>query len=246
MEAVDLSWRAEEACLNAWPSTRTLLTAGWLARASGGPTRRTNSVNPLRSGSFDPSPILCEVRRLYQDLGQPLIFRVPSIADGLDEVLTREEFGKPEAETITLHAQLPGPRSVNSVDLTGSPTRDWLQARAEMNAADAVSSEIYERMLNLVCGPIQFACIRKAGRVAAIAYGVLSRGLLVIESVATRSDMLRQGMAKDVVAALMTWAVDDGVAEACLQVMSDNEPARGLYDGLGFTKELYRYHYRRD
>lgn len=114
-----------------------------------------------------------------------------------------------------------------------------------MDGAEAASSRVYEKMLSLVCGPLQFASVRDGGRVAAIAYGALSRGLLVIESVATRREVRRQGMAKAVVAALMSWAAESGVAEACLQVMSENEAARGLYDGLGFTKELYRYHYRK-
>ena len=245
MERTDLSWRVEEACLNAWPSTRALLAGGWLARVSGDPTRRTNSVNPLRASSFDPGSILQDVRRLYRDVGQPLIFRVPSIAVGLDHALTQESFGAPEAETITLHAGLINAYHTTSVEMTDRPAQDWLEARAELNNANTATSAIYERMLSLVCCPVQFACVRDAGKIVAIAYGVLSRDLLVVESVATHSEARCRGVAKAIVSALMSWAKSQGVAEACLQVMSNNDAARCLYDDLGFTKELYRYHYRR-
>ncbi len=92
---------------------------------------------------------------------------------------------------------------------------------------------------------MRFACVRRSGVVSAIAHGTLSRDLLVIASVATRSELRRQGLARRVVSALMGWAAPAGVMEACLQVMSDNTPTRALYDQLGFSTELYSYHYRR-
>ena len=43
----------------------------------------------------------------------------------------------------------------------------------------------------------------------------------------------------------MAWGRARGAAQACLQVVDDNRPARALYAGLGFDRELARYHYRR-
>ena len=234
MDLADLSWRAEEACMNAWPSTQTVLVAGYLARISGGPIRRTNSVNPTRSASIDPTCILGELRRLYGDAGQALIFRVPTIAGGLDEVLARDGFQEAEAETVTLHAPLLSATPANEVVLSSAPTREWLDAKAEMSGVDAAASAIYQRMLGLVRCPMQFASIRSGGTIASMAYGVVSRGMLVIESVGTRAEMRRHGFGRDTVAALMAWAADAGVTEACLQVVAANAPARRLYDGLGF------------
>ena len=75
----DIAWRVEEACQNAWPSPRQVLLCGWLLRASGGATRRTNSVNPLRGGPRDPGGIIATAEGIYRGLGQPSRFRVPSI-----------------------------------------------------------------------------------------------------------------------------------------------------------------------
>ncbi len=97
MNGLDLSWRVDKACLDALPARRDTGVAGWLFRASGGPIRRINSVNPTRMASFDPAPVLTDARRHYADLRQPLVFRVPSIAAGLDDALTAHGFGSPQA-----------------------------------------------------------------------------------------------------------------------------------------------------
>ena len=54
MDRLELSWRAEEACMNAWPATRQVVMDGWLLRASGGPIRRTNLVTG-RARDIEPS-----------------------------------------------------------------------------------------------------------------------------------------------------------------------------------------------
>jgi hypothetical protein len=43
----------------------------------------------------------------------------------------------------------------------------------------------------------------------------------------------------------MAWARGEGATGACLQVVAGNGPARALYVGLGFTRNLYGYRYRR-
>jgi N-acetylglutamate synthase len=52
----------------------------------------------------------------------------------------------------------------------------------------------------------------------------------------------RQGLALAVVEALLEWGAERGATTAYLQVLGDNAPAIGLYEGLGFrTHHAYRY-----
>jgi ribosomal protein S18 acetylase RimI-like enzyme len=81
--------------------------------------------------------------------------------------------------------------------------------------------------------------------IVSTACGVIDRGYLAIESVATVEEARNRGLAGRVVGALMNWAEGAGAKAACLQVAADNLPARALYTRLGFDTELYRYHYRR-
>jgi ribosomal protein S18 acetylase RimI-like enzyme len=48
-----------------------------------------------------------------------------------------------------------------------------------------------------------------------------------------------------VLAALASWAKENGETMATLQVEASNTPGRALYHSIGMTTELHRYHYRR-
>jgi ribosomal protein S18 acetylase RimI-like enzyme len=92
--------------------------------------------------------------------------------------------------------------------------------------------------------PKAFASVEVEGRIVAKAYGAIHDDMLVLESVATDPAYRQRGYSRKVVSALLTWAKAEGAVAACLQVQADNVPALGLYNRLGFTRELYRYHYR--
>lgn len=244
----DMAWGIEQACMNAWPSPRQVLLDRWLVRLSGGSTRRTNSVNPLRGfPSYDVAPVIEDCARLYAGAGRRLVFRVPDLAPGMAESLERLGYA-PRAETRTLVVDLGGfeARPDPGVDLTPEPGRDWLTARARWNGADAEADAVYRTMTGLIALPKVFAALRIDGAIASLAYGALDRGLLVVESVATAEALRSRGYGKRTVARLMSWAKAGGATRACLQVVADNHPAGALYAALGFDTELYRYHYRVD
>lgn len=251
MDPTELSWRAEEACMAAWPAPRELLLEGWLLRAAGGGHRRPNSVNPIRGGARDPSAVLPAAEAIYGALGQTPMFRVLSFVEETDPVLTRAGY-EAEGETVTLFGEIGGfrvpaesPAGLAPTELAVVPGAEWLQARADLSGIDAAESQIYEAMLNSLLLPRAFAATREDGRIAALAYGVVCNGLGVIESVVTDEAKRQRGYARQTVGRLLQWARDEGASGVCLQVVADNAPALGLYRALGFGQELHRYHYRR-
>lgn len=239
MSADDIAWRVEEACQNACPSPRQVLLGGWLLRASGGATRRTNSVNPLRGGPHDPSGIIATAEGIYRGLGQPSRFRVPSIATGMDGPLERAGYVA-EGDTTTLLADLSDhrPRDCARIELSDRPDEDWLALRSDP------ADPIFGAMVDSIVLPKSFAACRVDGQVVATAYGVVHDRLLVVEAVATRPEHRQRGYGTRTVGHLMDWALTQGAGGACLQVVADNAPALALYASLGFRTELYRYHYR--
>lgn len=245
METADLAWRAEEACMNAWPSPREVILDGWRLRAAGGAIRRTNSANPLRGERGDPRAIIPLAEAVYTSLGQTPLFRVPSLAEGLDEVLEAAGYAA-EGHTLTLFAALePRRAAAESAEIAAVPSREWLAARRRLNGVDAREQDIYEAMLESILLPKVFAATRIDGGIAALAYAVICDGLAVIESVITDPAWRRRGLGRRSVGALLDWARDAGATGACLQVVGNNAAAVALYRSLGFEQELYRYHYRR-
>ncbi|WP_342153733.1 GNAT family N-acetyltransferase [Methylorubrum sp. SB2] len=244
-EEETLAWTVEEACLNAWPSPRQRLVGGYLLRSSGGPSRRPNSVNPLRGPRDEPEAVIAACEAAYAERGRPALFRVPEIAPDLDAPLERRGYAA-FGRSLTLLADLAALDAASDPDvvLAPSPDADWLAARAALNAADAETSRVYDEMIRTILCPKAFAAIRRDGAVVAMAYAVLDRSLVVIESVGTLEAARGRGLARRVAAALLRWGRAHGARAACLQVVADNAPARRLYAGLGFDRALFAYHYR--
>ncbi|MDP4002650.1 GNAT family N-acetyltransferase [Methylobacterium sp. NEAU K] len=240
----DLAWRVDEACLNAWPSPRELLVQGYLLRAAGGPSKRQNSVNPLR-GSGAPEPAIEAAGTIYGALGRRAIFRVPAIAPQMDPLLEQRDFAIVD-ETCTLYRGLDGlpEQPDRSVALAQTPDADWLALRDAVNRADPAAAQAFRNTTEMLVLPRAFAAAATEGGIGAIAFGVLDRELLVIESVATPEPLGGRGHARRAVGALLHWGQALGARAACLQVAAANAPARALYRASGFDRELYRYHYR--
>ena len=125
------------------------------------------------------------------------------------------------------------------------PDEDWLAARFRIGAFDDAERRIFREMTGLIVGDRAFVSCERDSEIAALAYGVIRDGLLVVESVETDSRFRQQGLGRKTVGSLIGWARRAGASAACLQVVADNAPGRALYASLGFTQELYRYHYRR-
>jgi|EndMetStandDraft_8_1072994.scaffolds.fasta_scaffold30782_3 ribosomal protein S18 acetylase RimI-like enzyme len=246
MDGDDLNWRVETACREAWPAAVDVAVDGWLLRRSGGRIRRTNSVNPLRGKRGNPDSIIDRAEAFYAEHGQSPLFRVPTIAGEVDDVLDARGYST-EAETITIFADLDRARAGADaeVSLTPDPDDEWLQARLRMDADRTRDALIFRGMVASIPGQKRFAATRADGKIVSIGYGAVHDGLLVLESVETDPDFRRRGLAQKTLGSLLAWARGLGTPAACLQVVAENAPARALYASLGFRQELCRYHYRR-
>lgn len=234
--------------MNAWPSPRHVLLGDYLLRAAGGPTRRTNSVNPLRPPRDDPGSVIAAGEAIYAGLDRPAIFRVPNLAPAMAGPLEQQGYAA-FGESLTLLADLDsvGKADAGLVALRDEPDAAWLSARSALNRADAETDRVYRIMTECILLPKAFGTVTVEGAIAAMAYAALDGRLAVIESVGTLAPMRSRGLGRRVVVALMGWARARGATAICLQVQADNSAALALYRSLGFTRELSRYvYYRKD
>lgn len=249
MQMDRLSASVEEACPNAWPALKEIFYDGWLIRLAEGETRRTNSVNVLGAGRYEMSDKIAYCEDVYRAHGLPPFFRIRSNdASGLDAALAACGF-RGEDETLTLYMdfdRMPPPRDEGAVELTRAPpSAEWFAAHERFSGRPMAGSDIRRRLLDLVALPIAFAAARdESGAIVSVAYGALHDQLVSLQWVATDPSRRREGLSRRTLAALLAWAQAAGARGACLQVMAANTPAIGLYEKLGFDRELYRYHYR--
>lgn len=239
------NWRVEAACRAAWPATCETVLDGWLLRASGGPTRRANSANPLSADAAVSDGLIAEVERRYARVGLASIFRVPSMIAAIDPLLAARGYAL-EAPTRTLLADLAdgNPAAAGACRVTPLPDRYWLDARDRLTGSSAEAAASARAIIATIALPGAFASIAHEGAIASLGFAVRQDDLLILESIMTDATVRQRGFAKCCVSALLDWGCTQGCAAAALQVMADNDAALALYRGLGFTRDLYRYHYR--
>jgi ribosomal protein S18 acetylase RimI-like enzyme len=246
-----LARRVEEASLNGWPALRDVFFDGWLIRLADGYTRRTNSVNLLFPGMLPLDRKIRYCEAVYAAQGLPTIFCISSSADpALGRLLDERGYNPAEDESCVLlmdFAETP-PQSVPGAVLEeGLPGELWLASLAQLHGQNDHARRTHRRILENLAVPAVFAAAPlDDGSPAALAYGAVHDGIVCVNSVVTHPDFRRQGQARKAVAAVLSWAQElRGATGACLSVVAENAPARALYESMGFTREMYRYHYRR-
>jgi len=76
-----------------------------------------------------------------------------------------------------------------------------------------------------------------------VALGVRERGWVGVFSMKTHPAHRRRGVARALLRDLARWGEEGGANRMYLQVESDNDAARGLYERTGFTRH-HGYWYR--
>jgi N-acetylglutamate synthase len=250
MAAEDLRRRVEEACLKGWPALHEVLHDGWLLRFAEGHTRRANSVNPMRLGTQRLRDKIAHCEKLYERAGLPTIFRIiGSLEPGLGEALDAQGYGSVEDETVVVHLDFArrAPGAAGAEISETVPSEEWLDAHARCTGIGETAQRSQRKILQALAVPAVFTAVRADdGRLASLAFGAVHERIVCINLVVTDPAARRRGLSRKAVSTALAWARDRAGADgACLPVVAGNTPARALYRELGFTTELYRYHYRR-
>ncbi len=231
---------------------RTIERLGdWRLRADPDlPFRRANATIPFagRSAGFDVDARVAGVEDFYRDRGLPPRFLIgPSTEPSdLDDRLARRgyAFDSPvdilTADTRNVLAmsgsiEFPLCRSGDQIDSR------WAARYSEASTRRRIES--YARLLAGTSLPHVVVTVDVDGEPAAMGIGVFEREWVGIFGMATRSDVRRRGLARGVLRALAQWARDARASDLYLQVETDNEPARALYESVGFVRS-HGYHYR--
>ena len=244
------TWLAEEAAINGFPPLRQVVFDGWLLRFSSGVRRTANSATPLREPRGDLAGMIASAEALYAAQSLPTIFRIPSfIAPSIDAQFAARGYTS-EGESCMIEGPIDrvageGGSDTRAVRLSPHPTPEWLAAMARLQGQSPVFHAVYRQIVSSVALPAAFAELTVEGESAALAYGVIHRGMLCFESVVTDARHRRKGLSRRLLAVLASWGKQNGASIATLQVEADNAPARALYHSIGMTTELHRYHYRR-
>lgn len=236
-------------CARAWQPVESEPLGDWLLRAAGGFTRRANSVLPLGDPGVPLDAALARVRQWYAERELPARIQTATGAEGTQEELCAalEERGWRREVTAQVRIAALAPigdlaAEVSRVRLSRTAEPAWL---ARYQRFETPGPEV---PAVLGSGPsVWFATVPgDAGDAAPAAIGrcVVDGRWAGFMAVEVAPEHRRRGLATAVMTALARQAMDEGASASWLQVEAENEGARALYDGMGFSTH-HRYHHFR-
>jgi GNAT superfamily N-acetyltransferase len=225
----------EAVASRAWPATETAPLGEWTLRAAGGFTRRANSVLAAGDPGVPLPEALATVTAWYRQRGTTPYLQLPGSSPYAAEL---DRLGW-AAETRTLLRTAPLAPLTRLPDAAGivlsrTPSAGWV-------AAYHRTGDLADQALKVVSGGPSVWFATAPG---AIGRAVVDGPWVLFGAVEVAPAHRRRGLATAVMGALARRAAEEGATAAYLQVEADNEAARALYDGMGFT-DHHTYYYRR-
>ncbi|GAA3375154.1 GNAT family N-acetyltransferase [Streptomyces sannanensis] len=231
----------------AWQPAESTHLGDWELRASAGFTRRANSVLPLGDPGLPLDEALRLVQRWYAEHDLPAYIQTATGAEGTQEALCAElerlGWHREVSADVRIAALAPiadQDADVSRVTLSRSVDDAWLRRYQRFGVPG-------EQVLKVLTGgpSVWFASVAGPGDVpAAIGRCVVDGRWAGFMTVEVDPEQRRQGLATAVMVALARQALEEGASAAWLQVESDNDGARALYDGMGFATHHSYHHFR--
>ncbi len=231
-----------------WPAAHSTELDGWLVRRNAGVTLRANSVLPA-SAPFDLGKALDYVETLYQAHGITPSFQISPAARPVDLDAQLEARGyEVRTPTLVQYAEIADvlaklPEPTVKVNISSAPDDTWMDFWWSADGHGRSSTERAAARQILDRGRALYAVVRAGDQVTAIGRLALVDDWSGLYCLAVDERFRRQGLAQAVIHALLQAATVQGIGRIWLSVVEANEPARALYDRLGF-QTVSRYHYR--
>lgn len=235
------------ATARAWQPVESEALGEWTLRASDGFTRRANSVLPLGDPGLPVADALTHARAWYAARKLPAYVQTATGAEGTQELLCaeldRHGWRREVSAEVRIAALAPIAdldADVSAVRLTRTLDETWLRRYQRFGEPGPGVRSV------LTSGPsVWFASVAGTGEIpAAIGRCVVDGRWAGFMAVEVAPDQRRRGLATSVMTALARQALDEGASAAWLQVETDNDGARALYDGMGFAPHHHYHHYR--
>ena len=234
----------EEAALNGLPALRTQYYDGWILRLSEGYSRRANSVTPLYHSTMPLDRKLAHCEAIFEDAELPCVFKMTNASQprDLDRHLKIMGYGR-DADTVVQTRQIDAGSSIPSnIELREEPEDEWFETWERLSPRTQ-HSQILRTLLGGAPPSGAYALARENGEAVGCARAACSGDLLGLFDLLVAPEHRGQGLGTKLVGARMSWGYEQGARLAYLQVMANNQPARGLQHKLGF-EDVYTYWYR--
>jgi ribosomal protein S18 acetylase RimI-like enzyme len=227
----------------AWPPRDTLRLDGWLLRFGEGHSSRLNSVSALNYTGADLLRSITACEAAYRARNLPPLFHISPANDppGLEAALKARGY-TPKSDTLLMVADIADTPAPNDTAVFGHATADFEHLTREGSHSRADGDERLTALAR-VAHPKALIVAAHDGEAVACGASVCTGDWASVFVMRTTPAARRQGHGRRVLAAIASWAQQNGARHLYLQVESTNPAAIALYERAGF-REAYRYlHY---
>jgi len=234
----------ERAGLEAWPGIEVKWDGKWVRRASKGYTKRANSAQCFDPNDDDDTDDrIIGASAWFIARGLKPVFRItPLSTPALEGELG--DAGWQAIDQSHLFAMPLGPHEKDpDAKLVSVLDPEFLAAQQKLQSYSDATLAGMKALLGVMKVPATGILVYRDDQPVAAGLMAIANGIVITGNVVTDPTRRRQGLAAAMMRTGLSWAHDNGATVAALNVQADNDAAKTLYKGLGFTHQ-YDYHYR--
>lgn len=234
----------ERAGLLAWPGIKVEWDGSWVRRAAGGYTKRANSTQCFDPDDFEDADlrVISAASWMIRHGIKPVFRTTPLSSPELN--LTLDEAGWQTIDHSHLYAMELGEHEPDA-EAQLLPVLDpkFLAVAQKLQGYDDAMMAAMQALFAAFTVPATGVVLTRDGEPVASAIMAVADGIVITGNVVTDPARRRQGLARAMMHTGLAWARGEGAHFAALNVQADNEAAKALYAGLGYTHQ-YDYSYR--
>jgi GNAT superfamily N-acetyltransferase len=248
--SIDLWKKIERYAYHTWPATTEVPYGDWFMRASGGITKRANSVWTAAGQQPPGGDWMKEVEQFYHSHGLPACYHISDASPkGIDTILEAAGYHKlfpchilvsDIEQVIHLSSCEPG---ILAVRLQDSSDESWLEDFLQLEEFALEKYAFYEALFSRITHLKCFCSLILDGQCVAVGSAVVENGWAGLTNIVVKPGLRGRGIGKLLIHSLAEWGHNNGAQQIYLQVLDNNQAALRLYEKTGFTP-LFRYHYR--
>ncbi|WP_171655209.1 GNAT family N-acetyltransferase [Paenibacillus foliorum] len=247
----ELIIQIEKLALNTWPAASTFTSEHWIYRASGGITKRANSVWTAAGDFFPEGDWLAEAVRFYSFHGLPVRYHISDASPKqLDNLLEAHGYLKETPCSVMIaQSDVVIKKTLSESDhhfhvtVRSQHKDEWLTHFLKMEGFGEERRTFYNKLFADIEPQKGFFTLELDGLCVAVGSSIVENGWAGFINVAVNPELRGRGIGRIILHELAVWSRNHGADGLYLQVINDNEPALKLYSKAGFTP-LYQYHYR--
>jgi N-acetylglutamate synthase len=234
----------ERAGLKAWPGIEEKWDGAWIRRAAGGYTKRANCTQCFDPDDFEDADtrVISASSWMVIRKIKPVFRITPLSSPELNATL--DEAGWVEIDPSHLYAMgLGNVEPDKEAHILPVLDPKFLATAQRLQGYDEATMTGMRNLLAAIKVPSAGVVLTRDGEAVASSIMAVADGVVITGNVVTDPTRRRQGLGSAMMRSGLAWAKGEGARHAALNVQGDNEGAKALYEGLGYSHQ-YDYSYR--